>query len=99
MQTTRPATFFRTFLSFLLLYAFIISLCALPLTKSARASATGKAGHGNSHLPPSIATAVQEPEKRSGELLVVSAQVSPSKAKMPSWRRRVCDERKSCAVS
>ena len=68
MQTTRRSTLFRVFISLLLSSGFVISLFALPLTRNTRPS--GKLNTGKGRPAPSLATSVQGPEWRSGELLV-----------------------------
>ena len=46
---------FRTVISLLLLYVFVISLSALPLTRRTIASPAGKPNPGKSRLAPSVA--------------------------------------------
>src|SRR4029077_7545909 len=61
---------FRTVISLLLLYVFVISLSALPLTRHTIASPAGKPNPGKSRLAPSVANLAQDPQRRAGELLV-----------------------------
>src|SRR5712691_3910357 len=71
MQATSRSTFSRAFISLLLAYAFMIPLLAPLPTRAVIVSPAEKASNSKKFSPwLSMKQATQEPEWRSGELLV-----------------------------
>jgi len=99
MQATSRSTFSRAFISLLLAYAFMIPLLAPLLFFFDVTATTEKAGNSKEFSPRlSMKRATQEPEWRSGELLLRFRAGVVQQTKKLSWRRTARVLRNNCVA-